>query len=410
MVFKCQEDSFLKEFTSKVVTCDKVQIQEVVNGTTHTVDSYEVILEDTILFPEGGGQPCDYGFLNNLPVKKILRKEDKAVHYVSQELQVGTTVEQKIDWERRFDHMQQHSGQHLLSAVLEQHFKANTVSWWLGEEDSYVELDIASFLEKDIQIAEEMVNVFIRQGKPVTVTIFPEKTPEELLEKVRSVKGLPDDHKGDIRVINITDIDSNMCCGTHVTNLSQLQAIKLLHTEKSKRKDKILLHFLVGNRVLKRFAICIEREKKLTAILNNGPQQHVELVEKLQKNVKIINKNLQSVLKDVAIFNAGKLKAMQPPPKHFSLHKKEAEPDFMNIFIRELGTTEIFLFLSVGDEKKDGSVVIQGKEDDVAVLGPKVCKILEGKGSGKGNTYRAKVTNMSKKKEAENCIKEYFDK
>ncbi|XP_072401510.1 alanyl-tRNA editing protein Aarsd1-B [Diabrotica undecimpunctata] len=410
MVFKCQEDSFLKEFTSKVVTCDKVQIQEVVNGTTHTVDSYEVILEDTILFPEGGGQPCDYGFLNNLPVKKIVRKEDKAVHYVSQELAQGTTVEQKIDWERRFDHMQQHSGQHLLSAILEQHFKADTVSWWLGEEDSYVELDVAVISEKDVQAAEEMVNGLIRQGKPVTVTIFPENTPEELLEKVRSVKGLPDDHKGDIRVINIADIDSNMCCGTHVTNLSQLQAIKLLHTEKSKRKDKILLHFLVGNRVLKRLATCIEREKKLTTILNNGPQQHVELVKKLQKNVKIINKNLQSILKDLAIFNAGKLKSMQPPPKYFSLHKKEAEPDFMNILIRELGTTEIFLFLSVGDEKKDGSVVIQGKENDVGVLGPKISEILQGKGSGKGNIYRAKVTNMSRRKEAENCIKEYFDK
>lgn len=75
-------------------------------------------------------------------MRKVLRREDQAIHYVSNPIEIGTTVKQSIDWERRFDHMQQHSGQHLLSAVLEQHFNAPTVSWWLGEESSYVELGI----------------------------------------------------------------------------------------------------------------------------------------------------------------------------------------------------------------------------------------------------------------------------
>lgn len=85
--------------------------------------------------------------------------------------------------------------------------------------------------------------------------------------QARSVRGLPEDHKGDIRVINIEGIDENMCCGTHVTNLSQLQVVKLLHWEKSKRKNQILLYFLVGNRVLQRLSACLEREQKLTTIL-----------------------------------------------------------------------------------------------------------------------------------------------
>lgn len=85
--------------------------------------------------------------------------------------------------------------------------------------------------------------------------------------QARSTRGLPSDHKGDIRVINIENVDTNMCCGTHVTNLSQLQIIKLLHVEKSKRKDKTLLYFLVGDRVLSRLHSCIDREQKLTALL-----------------------------------------------------------------------------------------------------------------------------------------------
>lgn len=99
---------------------------------------------------------------------------------------------------------------------------------------------------------------------------------------------------------------------------------------------------------------------------------HVDLVEKLQKNVKILNKNIQSVLKDLAVSEAQKLKETSPAPKYFSLHRKEAEPDFMNIFIKELGKTEIFLFLSTGDEKAVGNIVLYGNEKAVTELGNKL--------------------------------------
>lgn len=148
MVFKCQEDSFLKEvcnkkdnlyglltfnhfqFTSKVVSCEK----------TNDLKGYEIILEDTILFPEGGGQPCDYGFLNEVPVEQVLRRADKAIHVTDKPLNVGDEVKQAIDWNRRFDHMQQHSGQHLITAVLDRDYKYYTISWYLGEDVAYVEL------------------------------------------------------------------------------------------------------------------------------------------------------------------------------------------------------------------------------------------------------------------------------
>lgn len=97
----------------------------------------------------------------------------------------------------------------------------------------------------------------------------------------------------------------------------------------------------------------------------------MDLVGKLQKNVKILNKNIQSVLKDVAIMEAQNLKHCSPPPKYFSMHRKEAEPDFMNIFIKEMGQTDIFLFLSTGDEKCDGNIVLYGEEKAVAALGNK---------------------------------------
>lgn len=236
---------------------------------------------------------------------------------------------------------------------------------------------------------------------------YGEDTPEELLAETRSVKGLPDDHKGDIRVINIDGIDSNMCCGTHVNNLSQLQAIKLFHSEKSKRKGQCLLYFVVGGRVLKKLEEATQREQKITALLNNGPNEHVDLIDKLQKNLKITNKNLQNVLKEIAVVEAKKIKDSQA--KYYCLHKKEAEPDFINNVLREVGNNvDKFLFLSTGDEKGAGNIVLCGEEATIAELGNKICELLGGKGAGKGKRFQAKVANLGNRKKVDALLQDYF--
>lgn len=265
--------------------------------------------------------------------------------------------------------MQQHSGQHLISGIIERDFKIAKLSWWLGEEVSYIELESPIFTEEQIKKVEETVNELIRSGKKVTVKNYSKDTPMEDLNDFRSAKDLPEDHVGDIRVVTIEDVESNMCCGTHVSNLSQLQVIKLLHVEKSKRKNNCLLHFLVGGRVLSRLKLMLEREKKLMVLLNTGPEMHVEIVDKLVKNSKLANKNLQTVLKDLAILEAQKFKKIDPKPKFYCLHRKEAEPDFMGVFIKEVNSTDTLLFLSTGDEKGCGNIMLYGNEKDVAELG-----------------------------------------
>ncbi|KAL1518381.1 hypothetical protein ABEB36_002012 [Hypothenemus hampei] len=400
MVFKCQTDSFLTEYVSKVVSCEKIM--------TNGQDSYEVILEDTILFPEGGGQPTDHGFINGIPITKVIRRADKAIHISNQPFEKGQTVKQNVEWKRRFDHMQQHSGQHLITAVIDKEFNFSTVSWWLGEEGSYIALDTPKITNAQIEEVEIKVNQLIRDGKKVTVEVYNEDTPKEQLEQIRA-RGLPLDHKGDIRVINIEDLERNMCCGTHVTNLSQLQAIKLLYIEKSKKKDQSLLYFLVGHRVFKRLSECLRREQTLTSLLKNNPSEHPNLVDKLQKSVKTLTKNMQLVLKDLAALQATNLKETHPVPKYYFNHQKEAGPDFMNTFIRELGECkDILLFLSTGDEKLSGNFVLYGPEETVSDLGPKISELLEGKGSGKGNKFQAKVMKMANRSKAEQLIMDHY--
>lgn len=114
----------------------------------------------------------------------MLRREDKAIHYTDEPFAEGEVVHQVVDWNRRVDHMQQHSGQHLISGVMERDLKYVTVSWWLGEEDSYIELDVPTVTEEEMQKIETTVNELIRAGKSVTVKNYSKDTPPEQLDDV----------------------------------------------------------------------------------------------------------------------------------------------------------------------------------------------------------------------------------
>lgn len=404
MVFKCQEDSFLKEFSGTIVSCEPANLKfgdEELNG-------YNVILDDTILFPEGGGQPCDYGTLNEKPVRSVVRKGAEAIHFVehSEPFATGQSVIQKLDWNRRLDHMQQHSGQHLITALFSRDFNFDTTSWWLGAESSYIELATKDVTKDQMNSIEEAANALIVEGREVSVVVT---SPENGLkfQDARAPRGLPADHVGPVRVVRIEGIESNMCCGTHISNLSQLQAIKLLHAEKS--KGKVYVHFVAGNRVVRKLGECYERELAMNNVLKGGPAMHLELIQKVQMNLKTLNKSFQKLLKDNAAMEAEKLNALPEKPKYFSLHRKDGiEPDFINAFLRS-APSEIFYFLSVSDNTGKGHVVLRGDPEVIAALSPVFLELLDGKGSNsKGNNLQAKVNNINKVKECEAKLKQHF--
>ena len=200
----------------------------------------------------------------------VIRKGPEAIHFIETAgnevplMKVGDEVVQIVDWERRHDHMQQHSGQHLISALFEQEYNYNTKAWWLGVESSYIEIDGKNITDDEMKKVEIKCNAFIAKAVPVNVQVF--ETADCAGDEVtRASRGLPIDLSGPVRVINIEGIDSNMCCGTHVTNLAQLQMIKLMNIEKT--KNKTLVHFLVGNRVVKKLESSFQRELQFNLLL-----------------------------------------------------------------------------------------------------------------------------------------------
>ncbi|KAJ8715901.1 hypothetical protein PYW08_013186 [Mythimna loreyi] len=407
MVFKCQEDSFLKKFSSTVIKCEPTTEPVVEYGKTIPFQGYQVTLENTILFPAGGGQPHDIGRLNGTEVVQVLRKGSEAVHFTKEPLEVGSTVEQEVDWERRFDHMQQHSGQHLLSAILEKEFQMATTSWWLGCDESYVELDTATISNDVMKSVEKRCNDLIKEAIPVTVKICKVSDPDV---NEAHTRGLPKDCMETIRIICIGNFDENLCCGTHVTNLSQLQMIKLLGVEPGK-KGKTILKFLVGDRVIKVFQQMLDREKGLTVLLKNEPSRHDELIQKLQKNLKVANKNLQNVLQELAQCEVEKIKNTNPKPKYVIMFKKEATPEFNRAIIKGLEGENMFMFLASEepDKPKEGQIIIQGPEEHCNALGDKITELLKGKGAFKNGKFQGKAGDLGGISKCKKLIEEYFD-
>ncbi|KAA8581746.1 hypothetical protein FQN60_003327 [Etheostoma spectabile] len=370
----------LSDFVTSVVSCCPAELKHEVSGKKETLKGFNVKLQDTILFPEGGGQPDDHGLIGDVPVLRVTRQGPEAVHFVGSPLGVGQEVRVQVDWERRFDHMQQHSGQHLITALADTLFGYKTTSWELGRQRSTIELDTPSVKPAQLQALEEAINEKIRVHVPVTIQLLSIDDPA--VEKVRS-RGLPDDHAGPIRIV-----------------------IKLLGTEKGK-KNKTNLIFLAGNRVLKYAEKSYSTERSLVALLKTGPDDHVNAVDKLQKSVKLLQKTNLSLLRDMAVLITQNFKNDPHRGNLFSLHKKEGDNEFMNIIANEINTEETLVFLTVGEEKGPGLFLLAGPSGPVADLGPRVLEMLQGKGAGKTGRFQGKANSLARRGEVEALLQQH---
>lgn len=279
-----------------------------------------------------------------------------------------------------------------------------------------VELDIAGLTQEVVKKVEDTCNRHIRDHCAVNVKVYKKGDPELDSSKTR---GLPDDVAGDIRVIEMVRgsggggeaeelIDSNMCCGTHVSNLAHLQAIKLLHWEEKTKKSKTstCLYFLVGGRVLNYLQECHDRERHLTSVLSIGPEDHVKVADKINKQAKSSTKKLQNILKEVAASDARRVKEEQL--KYFCVHRPDADVDYINTLLRELNDPEVLVVAGVGEVKTGGQLAMAGPEPLLKELSPGIFATLDAKGGGKGSRINAKAPSFAKWAKVEKLLVERF--
>lgn len=222
-------DSFLREFDAQVISCEQVGAR------------WKVTLDRTAFYPTSGGQPHDTGKLGGVPVVEVEDAEEHVVHYTSAEVPAGP-VHGEIDWARRLDHMQQHTGQHLLSAAFIELFKFPTVSFHLGRDLSTIDLDAPSIVPRHLEEAERRVNEIIFEDRPVVIRFG---TAEEMAEAGIRKKV---EREGALRAIDIEGVDLQPCGGTHLARTGQAGLLLIRKLERT--RDRWRIEFVCGYRAL----------------------------------------------------------------------------------------------------------------------------------------------------------------
>jgi alanyl-tRNA synthetase len=269
-------DPYLKEFTTNILKQDQDE-----NGT------YYVILEETSFYPTGGGQPYDTGTLNNIPVINVEEIEGEIRHYIETPLMETNKIVGGIDWNRRFDHMQQHTGQHILSAAFEQLFGYQTVGFHLGQEIVTIDLAVENLSMKECMKVENLANQLILENRPIiTKWISSEEISKYPLRKELSVTE-------NIRLVIIPEFDYNGCGGTHPSSTGQVGSIKILDWEKQRKNTRI--QFVCGKRALKQLHKKQNILLELTKLLNAPENGLVDSLTRLIDTAKTHEKSVEEL-------------------------------------------------------------------------------------------------------------------
>lgn len=240
-----------------------------------TADSGQrVYLDRTAFYPTSGGQPHDLGTLAGAAVLDVVDEEDAIAHVVSSPI-TQHVVEGVIDWPRRYDHMQQHTGQHLLSAVFVELLGTPTLSFHMASDISTIELGATELTETQIDSAEDRANQIVREARPVTIAF----------EQAESVQNLrkPSARTGTLRIIEIDGVDRSACGGTHVRSTAELGPIQIRKSEKM--RGHVRLEFVCGVRALRRtrqdFRIAADLARLCSTPIDRLPEHVATLRQRL---------------------------------------------------------------------------------------------------------------------------------
>jgi Ser-tRNA(Ala) deacylase AlaX len=355
-----------------------------------------VLLDDTILYPDGGGQPSDRGRLGKVEVAEVLKKEGKLRHFLASPVGVGpATLE--LDWERRHDHMQQHTAQHLLSAISLARFGWNTRSFHIGPESSDIELDIEPPPVRDLEALEAEVTVAIVAARSITCRRVTREEYEQL--DVRS-RGLPDGHTGDIRLVEIEGVDLNTCGGTHLASTSEVEAVKILRAEPLRGGCR--LYWVAGKRVRRRLGRHEARNAELRNLFDTGDDELVSAAALKLEQLGLARRRVRELESEVAGAVVEGLLARGEPV--VEAHFESADGGFLHRVASELAERggRCLGLLTASGEKGDFFIVAAGEDAAVELgeIGRRVAELLDGRGGGSGQIYQGKAGSLDRRNEA----------
>ena len=258
------DDPFLREFTARVLSCDAVK------------GGFAVVLDETAFYPEGGGQPADHGKLGSVTVLDVHEKDGVITHLCDAAIEPGAAVRGEIDWARRFDHMQQHSGEHICSGLICERFHCDNVGFHMSAD--IVTIDFNADISWDALLEiEARANQYIYEDHAIDIQFH--RGAELDAIDYRSKKTLD----GDVRIVVFPGADCCACCGTHVTRSGQVGVVKFLSCQKF--REGVRIELLCGQRAYRYLSATWAQNLRVAQSLSAKPTESAAAVERLENEL-----------------------------------------------------------------------------------------------------------------------------
>lgn len=357
---------YLKETVTTVLSCEE------------TKGGWLVTIKDNLFYPTGGGQPCDLGTMGEANVLDVFEKDEEIFHLCDRSVPIGAEVLCKIDWERRFMLMQQHSGEHMLSGIIYSRFGYHNVGFHMGSDT--ITIDFSGEISyEQLQELEASVNAVIYQNIPCSIFYPDEQTLSTLA--YRSKKEL----SGTVRLVQFQDIDLCACCGLHVKNSGEVGLVKLISTTKFHEGSRI--EILCGARALEYLNTIFEQNRKISALLSAKPFATAAAAQRISEELKTAQYRCTCLENELF----SKIAEEHIGCKDVLLFEKGLAPDALRRLCDAV-THSCNGLCAVFSEKDGGySYAIGNTNGDLRELVRSLNAALNGRGGGKPNFVQGSV-------------------
>ena len=360
-------DPFLTTFTAKVLSCEAGK------------GGYLVTLDRTAFYPEGGGQPADHGTLGGIAVTDVHEKDGVVIHTVEKAVEIGENVTGRIDWARRFDHMQQHSGEHILSGILCHNYHCDNVGFHLGADTVTIDYNTDISWEEALA-AEYQANQVIWADAPVEIT-YPSPAELDALD-YRSKKALT----GKVRIVTFPEADCCACCGTHVLRAGQVGIIKVLSCQKF--RSGVRMEILCGERAWRYLSGTYDQAHAVGQHLSVKPLEAAAAVERLTEELTAAKARMAELEGEVFSHKAheycgkGDVVLVEPPLRPDGVRR------LADAVARECGGLAAVF---AGEDGRYNYALVRADGADIAPLVKAMNAALTGRGGGRSGFAQGSV-------------------
>ena len=362
------KDSFIKEFGANVLSCEKEE------------QGYRIILDQTAFFPEGGGQSADTGKLNDVNVLDVQETKGVISHFTDGPLEAGTQVIGYLNWKERFSKMQQHSGEHIVSGLVNKHFGFNNVGFHLGSQ--VVTMDYDGVLTKEqLRQVEYEANEAVAADLPILVT-YPSK---EELEQIQYRSKI--EIEGQVRIVEFPGYDVCACCAPHMRTTGQIGMIKLVNMHNY--KGGVRVYMLCGFAALADYCEKEESVRTIAQSMSANESQVVEAVEKLKAEIFRQKGEIMALTNELLNY---KVAAIPQGTEQAVLIEENLEGNQPRELMNKLLEKEIVVaIVFAGNDEKGYRYVIGSRSQDVRNLAKEMNGTLNGRGGGKPEMVQGSV-------------------